>query len=58
MTSQIFNRFNDFLTRQTTLPLKSNDLVRQASQEVATVVVSSPETILTLLISPAGCSKV
>ena len=58
MTGQIFDGFNDLLSRQTTLPLKSNDFVRQTGHMVATIVVGSTKTILTLLISPAGCGKV
>ena len=54
MTSQIFDRFNDLLSRQTTLPLKSNDLVRQSGHMVATIVLSSTKKILTILISPAS----
>ena len=54
MTGQIFDRFNDLLSRQTTFLLKSNDVLRQTGDMVATVVLGSTKTIVTFLISPAG----
>ena len=58
VTGQIFDQLDDVLSRQTTLALKSNNVVRQTGHVVATIVVSSTKTILTVLIGPAGCGKV